>query len=251
MQPVLFYIGPYPIWSYGFFMVVGMLTLYVVGLGLARRDGKRWDQLLPLAAGMLVGGIFGARLSHLLVEPDRFAQLIDFYSLFQPSTPGNIVGLIAGGYVGVLIARRLYDLPSIGNYFAAALAAASVMWRVGCVLSGSCHGRQIDPTTLDPADLTLYLPPLYDGLFNLALFFLLWRWLKKVIQDNLLIYIYFSAYAFFRFWLEFVAEYPRVAFGLTGVQLLCLTILIWQALWWGRWWRMRQRSPLPYRGVVR
>jgi phosphatidylglycerol---prolipoprotein diacylglyceryl transferase len=102
MYPVLFYIGPVPIWSYGTFIALGMLTLFVLALISARRDGRSWEQILPIALGVVVGGVFGARLSHLIVEPDKFAQLIDFYSLFRPGTPGNTIGLMIGGISAAL-----------------------------------------------------------------------------------------------------------------------------------------------------
>ena len=237
MCPVLLYIGSIPIWSYGTFITIGMITLFAMALISARRDGRSWEQLWPMAMGIMVGGAIGARLSHLIVEPDKFAELIDFYSLFRPGTPGNVVGLMVGGYLGGLAVRRGLDLPSLGNYFAPALAAASLLWRVGCVLAGACHGRVTElPAVITNASLTDNLPPVYDGLFNLTLFILLWQLRRRVTRDNALLYLYIAAYAFFRFWLEFISDYPPIAFGLSGVQLLCLAILIWQGigLWHGR-----------------
>jgi prolipoprotein diacylglyceryltransferase len=248
MCPVLLYIGSIPIWSYGTFIALGMLTLFAMALISARRDGRSWEQLWPMAMGIIVGGAFGARLSHLIVEPDKFAELIDFYSLFRPGTPGNVVGLMVGGHLGGLAVRRSLDLPSLGNYFAPALAAASVLWRVGCVLAGACHGRVTTlPAVITNASLTDNLPPLYDGLFNLALFILLWRLRRRVTRDNALLYLYIAAYAFFRFWLEFISDYPPIAFGLTGVQLLCLATLVWQGI--GLWRRgARRKTVLPTQG---
>lgn len=65
MGPVLFYTGAVPVWSYGTFIAVGMITLFALALISARRDGRSWEQLLPVAMGVMVGGVFGARLSHL------------------------------------------------------------------------------------------------------------------------------------------------------------------------------------------
>jgi phosphatidylglycerol:prolipoprotein diacylglycerol transferase len=248
MYPVLFYIGPVPIWSYGTFIALGMLTLFALALITARRDGRSWEHLWPIAMGVIVGGVFGARLSHLIVEPDKFGELIDFYSLFRPGTPGNTIGLMIGGYLGGLAVRNSLGLPSLGNYYAPALAAASVVWRIGCVLAGACHGRVTTlPTVITHASLTDNLPPVYDGLFNLVLFLLLWQLRRRVTRDDALLYLYFAAYAFFRFWLEHISDYPPIAFGLTGVQLLCLAILIWQgiALWRGR---VRSSSAVPTQG---
>ncbi len=63
MRPVLFTIGPVTIWSYGTFIVLGMITLFAMTLIAARRTGRRWEPLLPMAMGVMVGGVFGARLS--------------------------------------------------------------------------------------------------------------------------------------------------------------------------------------------
>jgi prolipoprotein diacylglyceryltransferase len=248
MYPVLFYIGPVPIWSYGTFIALGMLTLFAMALISARRDGRSWEQLWPVAMGVMVGGVFGARLSHLVVEPDKFAELIDFYSLFRPGIPGNTVGLMVGGYLGGLAVRNRLGLPSQANYYAPALAAASVLWRIGCVLAGACHGRITTlPEVITHGSLSDNLPPVYDGLFNLALFILLWQLHRRVRRDDALLHLYLAAYAFFRFWLEFISDYPPIAFGLTGVQLLCLAILIWQgiALWRGH---ARSAGALPTQG---
>ena len=248
MYPVLFYIGPFPIWSYGTFIALGMFTLFALALISARRDGRSWEHLLSVAMGVMVGGAFGARLSHLIVEPDKFAQLIDFYSLFRPGTPGNVVGLMVGGCLGGLAVRNSLGLPSQGNYYSPALAAASVLWRIGCVLAGACHGRVTTlPGVITHGSLSDNLPPVYDGLFNLALLILLWGLRRRVTRDDALLYLYFAAYAFFRFWLEFISDYPPIAFGLTGVQLLCLAILVGQGigLWRGR---ARRGSVLPTQG---
>lgn len=240
MRPVLFYIGSIPIWSYGTFIALGMITLFTLALMSARRDGRSWEQLWPMAMGVMVGGAFGARLSHLIVEPDKFAELIDFYGLFRPGTPGNTVGLMVGGYLGGLAVRIRLGLPSQGSYYAPALAAASVLWRIGCVLAGACHGRVTTlPAVITNGSLSDNLPPVYDGLFNLMLFLLLWRLRQGVTRDDTLLYLYFAVYAFFRFWLEFISDYPPIAFGLTGVQLLCLTILVWQVI---VLWRERTRK---------
>ena len=72
MRPVLFYISPIPIWSYGTFIALGMLTLFAMALISARRDRRSWEQLLPVAIGVMVGGAFGA---HLIVEPGIEADL--------------------------------------------------------------------------------------------------------------------------------------------------------------------------------
>lgn len=228
MYPIAFRIGSYPVYSYGICVLLGALTLFGLALAQARRAGRRQEQIVPVVLGTLVGAFVGARLTHLLVEPDRAAELLDFYGLLQPGTPGNIIGLMLGGFAGGLAVRRSLELPSVGNYYAPALAAASVVWRVGCTLAGCCYGKPTDLPWAIYEDGAYRHPTMaYEGLFNLAMLAILWRLRGRASRDNELLYLYFGAYALFRFWLEFIRIYPRVAFGLTGAQLLCLGILGW------------------------
>lgn len=233
MHPVLFYLGPYPVFSYGVFVLLGLIVLFTVALNSARRAGLEWEAIGPLALGVGVGGVFGARLSHLFVEPDKLETLLDFYSLFRPGTPGNIVGLMVGGFFGGLMVRYSLNLPSQGNFYAPAMAAASVVWRVGCTLAGCCYGKETTvPWAIHLDDVARQPTMVYEGMFNLGMFILLVRLRPHVKRDNALVYLYFGAYAFFRFWLEFLRVYPRVAFGLTGIQWLCVGIVVGLGMWW-------------------
>lgn len=91
MFPIAFYLGPYPIYSYGLFVILGAIILFALAFAQARSAGRRQDHVVPMALGTLVGAFVGARLSHLLLEPDRALELLNFYSLFQPGVPGNII----------------------------------------------------------------------------------------------------------------------------------------------------------------
>ncbi len=227
MHPILFTVGPYPVFSYGVCMILGVAVLYAAALIPARQAGRTVDEILPVAIGVGVG----ARLTHLIVEPANTVRLLDFYSLFQPGAPGNIIGLILGGYLGGLAMRLRFGLPSLGNYFALALAAASVVWRMGCFLGGCCYGKETNLPWAIYIDGAYRHPTMvYEGLFNLGMLWLLLRLRHRVARDNELLHIYLIGYTFFRFWLEYLRVYPQVAFGLTGAQLLCLAVLAWQAI---------------------
>jgi prolipoprotein diacylglyceryltransferase len=232
MFPIAFYVGARPIYSYGLFVLLGAIVLFAIAVSLARRAGRRQEHVVPMALGTLAGAFVGARLSHLLLEPDRALELLNFYSLFQPSTPGNIIGLMVGGFLGGLAVRHSLGLPSLGNYYAPALAGASVCWRCGCTCAGCCYGT---PTNL-PWAVQLdgaYRHPtmVYEGLFKLVMFAVLWKLRLKIKRDNELLYVYFATYAAFRFALEFIRVYPPIALGLTGAQYLCLGILAWLGIY--------------------
>lgn len=232
MYPIAFYLGSFPIYSYGICILAGTLMLFGIAAALARRAGRRQDHLLPVALGTLVGAFVGARLSHLLVEPDKAAALLNFYGMLQPGTPGNVIGLMVGGFLGGLAVRRSLDLPSFGNYYAPGLAAGGVCWRVGCAGGGCCYGKETNlPWAVHLAGADRHPTMIYEGLFNLVMFAVLWRLRGRVTRDNELLFLYFAAYAVFRFWLEFLRVYPIVAFGLTGAQFLCLGVLAWLGIY--------------------
>ncbi len=235
MRPVLFYVGPYPVFAYGVFIFIGLVLLFAIAINLARKDRQEMSQVIPIALGVMVGGVFGARLSHLILEPDRLFELLDFYSLFLPGTPGNILGLMIGGYIGGKAVQSSLEYRSMSNYYAPAMAAAAVVWRVGCTMGGCCYGKETDSFLSIHLHDTLRHPTMiYEGVFNLLLLPFLWRMHTRVKNEEVVLFLYFGAYAFFRFWLEFLRVYPVVAFGLTGAQLLCLGMLVWVVAWFFR-----------------
>jgi phosphatidylglycerol:prolipoprotein diacylglycerol transferase len=243
MYPILFYFGPYPVFTYGVCISLGLIILFGVAFVLARRAGWRWDQLLPLSLGVLVGGYVGARLSHMLVEPEKILDLLDFYSLFQPGTPGNIVGLFVGGYLGGLAVQKRLALPSLGNYCAPGVASASICWRIGCTCGGCCYGTETNlPWAIALDGAPRHPTMIYEGLFNLVMLVVLIRWRHRFTGANDLLALYLGSYAVFRFGLEFIRLYPPIVLGLTGIHLLCLGIVSWLAV---RLWRAQigQRRP--------
>jgi len=244
MYPVLLHVGPYTIYTYGVFVMLGVGVLIATTYLLAREAGWNWGRFLPVMAGVLVGGVFGGRLSQLLVEPQRSAELLDFYTLFQTFTPGNIVGIIVGGYLLGTLVRLPLELPTLANQFAIGLAGASLCWRCGCTCAGCCYGT---PTT---SPLSIYLAGayrhptmVYEGLFNLVMLVLLLRLRRHPRAGKHLLMLYVGCYSCFRFWLEYIRVYPKVLWGLTGIQLICALLLLGLSVSW-LWARRSSGAPL-------
>ena len=248
MHPVLFHVGPYPIFSYGIFVLIGMIILFLMAGLLAWEDGRPWETFYPIAVGVLVGGFMGARLSHILVEPSKTVELLDFYSLFRPGNVGNILGLMLGGYVGGYAVQLSLGLRSAGNYFAPALALASVIWRTGCTLAGCCYGTETDlPWGMMIAGEKHHPTMVYELLFNVILLVVIWKRRDRAEHDNALIYLYYALYTVFRFGLEYIRLYEKVFLGLTGIQVICVAVWIWLGIWW---WQRKRPSLLPKRAIV-
>src|SRR5262245_64598050 len=108
MRPILFEFGPIPIYSHGFFLVLGLLTAMLVLVLEARRRHWPKEEVIPITLAAFVGGMIGARLSILFFNGWETAPIVlNFYALFDPRIgPGSILGGVAGAYLGGYIASK-------------------------------------------------------------------------------------------------------------------------------------------------
>lgn len=249
MQPILFRIGGVPIYSHGFFVLVGLATGIVVLVLEARR--RRWpkEEVVPITLAAFIGGMIGARLSILFLNGWEAAPVVlDFYKLFDPRYGlGSILGAVAGAYIGGYIASRIIGKAGCAcDAFAPAMALAIAVGRVGCFLVAEDGlGKATNLPWGVPVPNVEYLvhpTPLYDAAFNLVWFgvLILLRDHRSMKNGNLLKFG-LAGYAFFRFWIEFVRNNRILGLGLTAHQFVCLGLLLVLAI---TFWRLRRRPSL-------
>ncbi len=245
MRPILFTIGNTPIYSHGFFVLMGLLAGLVV-LVLEARD-RRWpkEEVVPITLAAFVGGMMGARVSILFLDGWSTAPLVlNFYNLFDPRLGlGSILGAVAGAYVGGYIASRVIGKEGCAcDAFAPAMALAMVVGRLGCFLAAE-DGLGKATTLpwgvhLPDAAYLVHPTPLYDAAFNLIWFaVLLLLRNHRSLQNGNLLKFGLGGYAFFRFWVEFVRNNRLLALGLTAHQFVCLGLLLALAVYF---WRSRR-----------
>jgi prolipoprotein diacylglyceryl transferase len=247
--------GPVAIPVHGLFVALGVLVALVVFATEARRRGAMNDQTVVAAAGALVGGAIGMRLS-------GWARHLDFRanpSLAEAWQFGahSILGGLVGAYAGVLIAKRIGGYRGkTGDLFAPAVALGMAVGRIGCHLT-EAPGR---PTTLPwgvhaPASTpecpgclagqAMHPSFIYEIIFQLAAFATL-MWLRpRIHRPGELFVIYVASYAVFRFFVEFVRANQTVWLDLTRPQwfLLPSLAILGIRLWYG-YRRGYYRSPV-------
>ncbi|TMG08560.1 MAG: prolipoprotein diacylglyceryl transferase [Chloroflexi bacterium] len=239
MRPVLFYVDGVPIYAYGTFFLLSLLT--VLGLVLYEARRRRWpkEEVVPILLSAFVGGMLGARLSILFFNGwETFPEVLNLAALFDPRIgPGSILGGIGGAYLGGYIASRA--IGKIGcacDAFAPAMALGNAVGRVGIFLAGvDGLGK---PTTfpwgvqLPGNDYLVHPAPLYDAAFDVAWFGVLWALRDHpAMQNGNLLKFGLAGYALVRFFIEFVRNNRVIWIGLTGQQLLCLGLLAALAVW--------------------
>lgn len=261
MLPYLFQIGPLRVPTHGFFVLAGVVVATVVFIYEARRRRMLDERLFGVIAGTLFCGAIGAKLSTVWM----YVELAPQPSLVGALVEGgkSILGGLAGAYVGAVLFKALLGYRErTGDLFAPAVALGMAVGRVGCLLT-----EQIGTPTNAPWGVLLsaemaaavpncpYCAPgvrlhpsfAYEIAFHLAMFGLLWWWLRpRVFVKGELLKIYLLAYALFRFLVEFVRGNEVVWEGLTRSQLFLIPSTLLLVLYFLRQWRRGvYRLPMP------
>lgn len=245
MQPILFSFVGFDVPTHGSFVGLGLLVGLLVFVAEARRR-KAWDdRLIPVLAGLLIGGGIGERLAGVLDSVSRAGIGTAAWAWQQGGR--SILGGLTGAYLGALIAKRAIGYQSrTGDLFAPAVALGLAVGRIGCFLT-EAPGRPTDlpwGITVSPAAATVIpqcpgcvagLPMhpsfLYEIAFLVAAYFWLRRIRDRVKQPGELFILFLISYGVFRFGVEFTRANPADLWGLTRSQLfilLCSPLLVWR-----------------------
>jgi phosphatidylglycerol---prolipoprotein diacylglyceryl transferase len=266
MPPDGFHLGPLYIRFYGILIMLGAIAATYLAAYLAKKRGENpevaWDMLIWL----LIGGIIGARLWHILFPPASMIKvgLTTGYYLTHPldainTTNGGlgIPGAVIGGALALFWYTRRHRMSFAVwvDLVAPGLALAQAVGRWGNFLNQEIYGLPtdlpwkiyIDPAHRDPAfsNVAYYHPLfLYESLYNLLnMAFLLWagkKW-KKWLRPGDLFIIYLITYPFFRFWLEFLRLDPAPVAGIDVNQTVMAVVTVAAAALLF----VRHRKPLP------
>ncbi len=249
MYPELFHLGNFPVPSYGVWLAAGMLLALFVASRLAEKDGLPRERIYDLGLFALLGGLLGAKLLMVLVDPNAVIFSRDFLL-----SGGVYYGGFIGGLVTVAVLIRWYRLPfwKVADAFAPAVALGQAFGRQGCFAAGCCWGKEthgwwgVHFTDLghqytgvpvygpDGSDLFLYPTQMIESLFMLATFgFLVWLHRHKKFDGQVLI-AYGFIYSTFRFFIEFLRDDPQrgdlfglfANVGLSPSQIISLLVAI-------------------------
>jgi phosphatidylglycerol:prolipoprotein diacylglycerol transferase len=256
-----FSIGPIYIHFYGILIMLGVLAAAWLSLIESKRKGEDPEIVWDCVAWLLVGGILGARIWHILTPPASM-NITTLYYLTHPLDAIAIWkgGLgIPGAVIGGVLALYLYtrsrkiSLAMWVDIIAPGLALAQAIGRWGNFVNQELYGStttlpwgiSIDTNHLvDPylsmwnanpsstnSVLSLRYHPLflYESLYNLANMFLL-LWLSRQYDSRLkkgdVFLIYLITYPVGRFFLEFLRLDPSRVAGLNINQTLMAVVAI-------------------------
>src|SRR5574339_451755 len=233
IDPIIFQIGHFALRWYGLIV----LTAIQVGIWLiareAERKGFKKEDFYGAAVWIIVAGILGARLFHVLDHWHQYSQN-PIRALYIWEGGLAIWGALVGGLIaGALIARqRGWRFPKLLDAAAPGLVLAQAIGRIACVITGDAMGKPTNgpfgfaytsPNAVVPELGVYYTPmPVYEIIVNLGIFAVLWQLRKRNWADGRLFLVYLILYSLVRFFLAFTSSYRIIALGLTQSQIIAV-----------------------------
>jgi len=235
MHPILFKIGSLTIYTYGFFVFLGVVFGYIVARKIALKN-KISDQVFAdIFFWGIVSGFLGARILYILVEIKDL-----------PSDPWGIIfgragfvfygGVITGTLAAYFLARRFkVDFVKLCDSFAPGVALGHAFGRLGCFSYGCCYGRPdncfglLFPSESPAGMLGVKVLPvqLIEAFCLFVLFAALWMVSRKKKFDGQVFCLYLIFYSVLRFALEFLRYDPRGGFyGFSTSQWISVFVFI-------------------------
>jgi phosphatidylglycerol---prolipoprotein diacylglyceryl transferase len=234
IDPILFSIGHLMIRWYGVIVMAAVVTGVWLGIREARKKGYGEEELYNGALIIVLAGILGARLFHVIDHWGHEYAANPIRSLYIWEGGLAIWGGVAGGLLAAAIYARAkgWRLTPLLDAAAPALVLAQAIGRIACLITGDAMGKPTggplgfaytSPNAMVPELGVYYTPmPLYEIVVNLGIFALLWRLRKRNLPDGGLFLIYLVLYSLSRFILGFTSSYQIIAFGLTQSQLIAV-----------------------------
>ncbi len=235
VNPVAFSIGIVSVSWYGIMVALAVITLVTWALLSVKKDSRLNYELVVNAA--LVGipsGVIFSRLLHVI-------DLWDYYS----KNPGQIIGgeglSIWGAVLGAAIGIWLFSLISkkfsfghLADVIAPGIILAQVIGRVGCTLNGCCYGKVTDlpwavvythPNTHGPIGMPVHPTQIYEIIFNLIVFGILFKLRGRLKPDGSLFLVYLILYSVWRLGIDFIRDGTPFLIGLHQAQVISIIVL--------------------------
>lgn len=246
-----FNVGPLTIHYYGLIIMAGVLAGAYLADRRARRRGDDPDIVWDSLIWVLIGGIIGARVWHILTPPPSMVEggITTGYYLSHPldalaiwrgglGIPGAVIG--GGLALYVFSRRRGLSFLSWVDLAAPSLALGQAIGRWGNYVNQELYGAPtdlpwaiyIDPMHRLPAfvNQATYHPLfLYESLWNLAnMFFLLWLGWKfaERLKGGDIFLFYLIIYPVGRFLLDFLRLDASLVAGLNVNQTLMAIVAL-------------------------
>ncbi|RMD92569.1 MAG: prolipoprotein diacylglyceryl transferase [Calditrichaeota bacterium] len=229
--------------SFGMKALIFLLILAFFVRKVALMKGKHPNSADVAALVTVIGGLVASQIYYVNAHDPRT------WSQFMQS-PANLIytgaGLVwYGGFIGGFIAVSRYvhnhniAIPLICDILAPLLALGQTFGRMGCLLSGDGdYGPPADvpwamafPKGVVPTTERVHPTPIYDMIFLITIFTVLWKIRKKPLPTGFKFSLYLIMVGTERIITEFFRNTPKVFLGLTMAQIISICAILVGTSW--------------------
>ncbi len=227
MLPEICHIGSFTIYSYGLLLVLAFFVCAWLSRLQAVKERMDGEQIFNLCFYVFIFGIIGSRIFYVLINARFYLDNPLEIIMLQHGGMAWFGGVIFGTSGAILfIKRHKMNLLRSLDLLAPFIALGQAIGRIGCLLNGCCFGRESKfGLYFKLFDQVLIPTQLYSSLLLLLIFYIL-----RFKQDHKhltgeIFCSYLFLYSLKRFFIEFLRnDSPRIFYGLTFFQILCLAV---------------------------
>jgi phosphatidylglycerol---prolipoprotein diacylglyceryl transferase len=235
MKPVLFQLGPFPVSSFGVFLLVA----FVAGIVLLRARTVRWGwdggEILDLSLYSIIGGVIGARLGYVLVNLRDFASDWARVLTIWRDAGLTFYGALAGGAIVAWLysRRREWSFGWLADAAAPGLALGYAIAMIGTLLYGLNYGR----AAAVPWAVVLFGEPrhptqVYLMVAAFIIFAIVMPAAARPHVPGRIFWMFLLLYGIARVIVEFFMDSPRVVGPLTLAQAASIVVVLVSAAFW-------------------
>lgn len=224
MHPIFIRLGPLDIHTYGVLVAIGFIVGLAVAAKRAPREGIKPEQITDLGVWLIVAGMLGGKLFHIIFFWNDFLTGLRVDGL-RSLREGFVFygGLIAASITTIFFAKlKQISIWKIADVCAPSVALGHFFGRMGCFFNGCCFGKPCTlPWAVDfPAPHLMHGIPvhpteLYEAAGNLVIFAGLSVFYRRKSFDGQIWWWYVLSYGVLRFGIEFLrGDYQRLYFGI-------------------------------------
>ena len=264
MIPKLFEIGPVPVYSYGLMLGISFIVASWLLSKEFKRKKLNENTAINITFIALVGGVVGSKLLYVFEEWKSItsmpaSKIFSTDGLFSPAGLTWYGGFILATVI-IYFYSRSKKIPflRVCDATAPSLAIGYGIARIGCHLSGDGDygvpvsefmswvpwGTDYSNGTLPPSvafrgtdiaqkfggvvpDNTLCHPtPIYELVFAIIIFWLLWSRRKSFKADGKLFGLYLILTGIARLLVEFIRLNPKILAGLSEAQVISIPLIL-------------------------